>query len=449
MTLPRFAVAGLVLLAALTAPAAARAGSIAYIDNGEVWISSLDGAKKARLSAGEGDWREVAAADDGHVLGVRLQSGKISQLSNIQLWGANGAVLSQGPLSYASRGWSSYVAPLGLDLTSDGTFLAYGYSGYTGIVPNATFYSGHNVILSDNKTLIQPIGQGGYKWPSLIGRRVVAAEGSRIVVQNAGAGNPFATQWTTLLDVGGIPGMELRRTDIAATGRLVAIELDATDPAPDKIAVVSIAGLDTPVTFPAAVDCFLPATGNAVDVTLSQDGTRIAWKDADGLKSAGVPTTDADPCVLSSPPVLISPTGSSPSIGGLDVGVLLPVPPAGGGGPAPSTGATPPTISLTLPSKLKATALTSRKGFTVEVRVPAAGKVTVTGAVPASKLGMKGSKPVTVVSGSATAKRAGAVRIKLRATAKARRSAKRLRGAKLTLRVVQGATRTARTVTLR
>ena len=41
----------LVLLALLTFPAAANAASVAYIDNGEVWLSSLDGAQKVRLAS--------------------------------------------------------------------------------------------------------------------------------------------------------------------------------------------------------------------------------------------------------------------------------------------------------------------------------------------------------------------------------------------------------------
>ena len=57
----------LALLMLLLVPTGAHAASVAYIDNGEVWLSSLDGAQKVRLAApvvnSEGDtekWLAVA-----------------------------------------------------------------------------------------------------------------------------------------------------------------------------------------------------------------------------------------------------------------------------------------------------------------------------------------------------------------------------------------------------
>jgi hypothetical protein len=53
------------------APPAAWAGSIAYIDNGEVWLASLDGAQKVRIGvpnvtlAGETDRRNAQQAWEG------------------------------------------------------------------------------------------------------------------------------------------------------------------------------------------------------------------------------------------------------------------------------------------------------------------------------------------------------------------------------------------------
>ena len=39
------------VVAACATPAAAGAASVAYLDKGEVWLASLDGAKKARLAS--------------------------------------------------------------------------------------------------------------------------------------------------------------------------------------------------------------------------------------------------------------------------------------------------------------------------------------------------------------------------------------------------------------
>ena len=334
----RAAVACAALAGILGIAGSASGASLAYIDAHEVWVSTLDGSRKERLSAGEGDWIAVTAADNGRILGVRLEAGKIFQLAKIQLWDSNGSVLSQGPLPSVA-GWNSYVAPLGLDLTSDGVFAVYGYAGQVGFVPNASFPRGHYAILSDTKTNLTPIGQSGYLYPTTVGRRVVAAQGSQVVVQAADTSNPFSTTWTPIIDTAGT-GLSLRRTDVAATGRLAAAELTA-DPGDDRIAALSLSGIDAPVTVGASADCFLPTVGEATDPTLSQDATRIAWKDAQGVKIAGAPSGNTEPCALASPPIVISATGSSPSIGGADVAQLKPAAP----GPA-APGTTPPPAPL-------------------------------------------------------------------------------------------------------
>ncbi len=433
----RLAVLASACLAVFGAAPAAQAGSIAYVDQNEVWVSSFDGTQKALLSAGEGDWRVVTAADNGMVLGVRLEAGKVSQLAKIQLWGSDGQTISQGPLPYSTYSWSTYAAPLGLDLSADGVFLAYGYGGQIG----SGFYSGHNVVNSDTKTNNTPIGQDGYQWPTMFGQQVVAKSGSSAVFQPAGTG-PFGTGFTSLIDLSGLPGLTLQRTDVAATGNLAAMDLDGTT---DKIAVVSLSGMTTGAAVGDTVNCFLPATGNAANATFSQDGQFVAWQDVEGIKIAGVPTTANNPCVFSSPPVLISATGSSPSIGGSDVRTLRPTAPGGGTDDAP---ASKPLI-VTLPAKVTAAELTSKAGLPLKVTVRAGGKITVTASVPASRLGLKGKKAVVIATGSASPRSAGQVSFKLQLNAKGRKYRKRLPGLTLTLRITQGAKTTTKTIRLR
>lgn len=408
----------------------AGASSIAYIEGSEVWVSNLDGSKKTRLSSGEGDWTEVTAADGGRMLGVRHEAGKISQLSNMQLWDSKGEVLSQGPLPYRNRAWSSYAAPIGLDLSSDGVFLAFGYSGYTGVVPNASFYFGHHVVNADNKVLNVELDLDG-EWPSMFGRRAVIADGSVISIQPEGTG-PFGTDYDPLVDTAGT-GLDLARSDISANAKLMTFDLLADDPGNDRIGIVSISGVTPPVAVGGSVDCYLPTVGDASDSTLSQDGTRIAWVDEQGVKVAGVPTSLADPCQLSSPPVLISTTGRSPSIGGADPSVLSP----------------PKKLDVTLPGKLKAGSLVSPGGVTVTVGVPVKGRVKVAGTVPKKKLGMKGGGRVTVITGSAVASAAGPVKVKLRIVKKYRKYKARLKGATVQLKFTQGKKTTTRNVKLR
>jgi hypothetical protein len=199
------------------------------------------------------------------------------------------------------------------------------------------------------------------------------------------------------------------------------------------------------------VDCFLPAAGIARDASLAQDAGAIAWKDDGGVKVAGSPSTAVDPCVMGSATVVLSPTGTHPSIGPADVTAFLPastttpIPlPAVPGPGAP--GATAPRAPVvTLPKKLTAKALAASRGVAVKVKVGSAGKVNITGTVPARRLGRRG-KPVVVATGKGVAR---AVTIRLRLTTVGRKRVRRLKGARLTLRIVQGARSTTKVVQLR
>ena len=90
-TAPAAATASIADGAAVAAPAGA--GSIAYVDGGAVWLSSLDGAQKVRLAApvvnGEGEtekWLAVAASDSGRIVAVRNVPGTSSNSSWFKIW---------------------------------------------------------------------------------------------------------------------------------------------------------------------------------------------------------------------------------------------------------------------------------------------------------------------------------------------------------------------------
>ena len=68
--------------------------------------------------------------------------------------------------------------------------------------------------------------------------------------------------------------------------------------------------------------------------------------------------------------------------------------------------------------------------------------------MPAKALGRKG-KAVVIATGSATARAAGTVTVKLKFNATGRKQSKRLKGKKATLRIAQGASSTTKTITLR
>ncbi|HEX5780916.1 MAG TPA: hypothetical protein VFX80_03300, partial [Solirubrobacteraceae bacterium] len=392
-------------------------------------------------------WLAVAASDSGRIVAARNVPGRISNFSWFKVWEPDGTSTVEGPLN-APSGWTIYVYPLGFDITADGNHMVYGYSNSSSCCP-ISFARGTYVRPVTNSVL-PPIVVSGQEHPTLLGNRVIAHSGATVNVQDTTA-TTYGTDFTPWLDVSGT-GLELRRTDLAANGQLAAIELEQWNGGGQtigKIAVVSTQGVDQGLT--GAVDCFLPASGIAKDVSLSPDATRIAWTDGAGLRVAGTPTTAADPCALTSPPVVISATAAQGAIGGADVARFLPPsapapPPTGGGGAGAPTGGSAPVA--TPPNKVKVTALAGAKGVPIKVNVAGAGKVTISGTVPARTLRRRG-KPVVVATGSATAQRAGTVTVKLRLTAAARKKPKRLKGARMTLRVSHGGFTAIKRVKLR
>src|SRR5215831_7305442 len=98
----------LCLAAALAGPAGA--AQVAYIDGGQVWVSTLDGASKRSLSGPSPDaktWTETAQAENGTIIGVRREPGKMGNLNATQLWDASGNTIGYGSLT-AKPGRTSY-----------------------------------------------------------------------------------------------------------------------------------------------------------------------------------------------------------------------------------------------------------------------------------------------------------------------------------------------------
>ncbi len=453
------------VVAALATPAVAGAASVAYVDKGEVWLASLDGAKKARLAApvvnagGETEeWLDVAQSDGGRIVAVRNKPGRLSSFSWFKIWEPDGSSSVEGPLN-APSGWAVYAYPLGFDITADGSHLVYGYSN-SGFCCPTPFGRGTYVRPATNSAL-NPIDTTSQTSPSLLGARVISRDASSpavINVQNADLGNPYTNAFTPWLDTSGV-GLDLEGVDVAANGRLAALGFETYvggTQTVGKIAVLAIQGVDQAPTFPAAVDCFLPAAGIARDASLAQDGGAIAWKDDGGVKVAGSPSTAADPCVMGSAAVVLSPTGAHPSIGSADVGAFLPTstssPTATPTGAAPGAAAPGATAALApvikLPAKLTAKALAASRGVPVKVKVSGPGKVSIRGTVPARRLGRRGN-PVVVATGTGVARAAGTVTIRLRLTAVGRKRVHRLKGSLLTLRIVQGSRSTTKVVKLR
>jgi hypothetical protein len=451
-----------VTIAGIAPAATAAAAGVAYLDGKEVWVSTLDGSKKVRLSGGEGDWNSVAQADNGRVVGVRNEPGKISTLSTFTVWQPDGSVFNVGPLP-AENGWQIYSYPVSLDMTANGGLVVYGYSN-SRYVNQYQFDFGFYATPATTQTLTQPYKVSGWEFPTVNGDRVIGRPtGAKTEADvQAAEGAPVTTTFAPWLgfDPSAIPDTNLRRTDVAANGKVAAQELaQSTGPSTDilRVAMITVPGLGlAPSPSDEQNSCFLSGA-NVTDVSLLQDATRVAYRDDGGVQVAGIPTFGGgDTCVLTSPAVSIAPTGSSPSLGPIDVDALYaarnPVP---GGAQPPASGGDPGTppagggaLTFTVPKGAKASALGRRSGLPVAVYAQGPGVVTVTVTVPASRLGRRG-KPVIVARGKATAARAGKLTVRLKATKVARKKLKRLRGAKVKLVVRAGGLTSSRSVRLK
>ena len=439
------ATASLFVIAAT--PATAGAASIAYVDGGDVWLSSLDGTEKVRLATpvvnADGateKWLAVAASDSGRIVAARNVPGYNSGLTWFKVWEPNGTSTVEGPLNSPS-GAAIKVYPLGFDITADGNHMVYGYSNSGFCCP--IYYSQGTYVRPVTNSSLEPINVDR-EHPTLFGSRMIAHTGQTVYVQDTSA-PPYGNDFTPWISFGG--DLELRRTDVAANGQLIAAELEQWGDGGQtigKIAAVAIQGVDQPFTPPAAVDCFLPTNGVATDASLSMDATRIAWTDDSGLNVAGAPSGTGDVCALSSPAVVISPTASQGAIGGANIAAFLPTSGQPGGGPGSGAPGAP---VATVPNKVTAKALAGARGVPIRVRVARAGKVKISGSVPAKAL--TSSRSVVVASGSTTAKRAGTVTVRLRLTAAGRKKRSRLKGARMTLRVSQGGLSTTKRFKLR
>ena len=402
------------------------------------------------------NWLDVAQSDGGRIVAVRNKPGRISNFSWFKIWEPDGTSTVEGPLN-APGGWTSYVYPLGFDITADGKHLVYGYSNSGSCCP-IPFGRGTYVRPATNSAL-NPIDTSSQTHPSLFGSRIISLEDSSspkiINVQDAAGGNPYTNDFTPWLDTTDV-GLDLEGVDVAASGSLVALGFETWNGGTQtvgEIGVLAIQGVDQAPTFPAAVNCFLPVAGIARDASLAPDAGTIAWKDDAGVRVAGSPSTAADPCALGSAPVVLSPTGTNPSIGGADVAAFLPrplatAPPAAGPGSGSAGGTARLAPVVKLPAKLTAKALAASRGVRVKVKVSGPGKISIKGTVPAKRLGRRG-KPVVVATGKGVARAAGTVTIRLRLNAVGRKRVRRLKGARLSLRIVHGSRSTKKVVKLR
>lgn len=306
----------LVAAAILVGATAAEAASVAYIDRGGVWVSALNGKAKRKVAGKTKDgrkWRELAQADNGRILAVRRPPKKMSTINSFTLWGPTGKRIHQGTLGYET-GWTSYAYPLSLDLTANGRNVVYGYSVMRYAYPVSQLDEGTYVNYADRVGIYTPFKISGEKWPTVAGNRIVSATSDTLIsVQKTAGQPPFSDKFQPWLGFNP-EGFELQRIDVAANGKLAGIQLvewDGGQVKRSRILMVRIGSLGGS----ASAQCMLPAKGLAKQASLSQDGRSVAWQDRRGVVVSGAPVFGKTTCGLKRRAVVISKTGSYPSIG--------------------------------------------------------------------------------------------------------------------------------------
>lgn len=465
----------------VTASPAHAATSVAYLDGKEVWVANVDGSSKTRLSGGEGDWRVVSQNAAGWIIGVRLETNKIANLSSFTLWNPQGNVAAQGPLRPDTTG-PSYAYPLGLEVTSTGGNLFYGFSASTAGFPVNTVRSGYFRTIPSAAAL-QPIAfaAGGFDNGipthfTLVGDRMVGVTtGSTIGVQPVAAtdGKTFAP-WA----LGALPsGYAFRGIDVSEDGRIVATELaeDTPGDGPDviRIAVAKTEGLGAAYVD----DCILnlPVDSTTGYPTVSPDGTAIAWQEAAGVRLTGVPNLRAGgppTCELTTAITTISATGSYPSLGGFDLAAYLASktpPPTGGTGGTGGTGAggtggttnpggtggadgggganTTPALVVKLGKAPTLSTGSSKQSLKITPQATGTAKLTIS--IDPKRVGQKGKTPIVLATGSKNVTADKQATVKLKPSKKAKALKKKLKGKKATITIQIGTAVYTGTIKLR
>jgi hypothetical protein len=420
----------LILAAGAFALAAAPAGaaSVAYTEGGNVVLASPDGTHKLALT-GDGTPNDpyygVAQSADGSTIAAKLETFDKRRPVLTHFKAIDGTVAAANVMP-AWSGANALVAPIGMDIDDAGKTVAFGYS-YCGLGACGTRQTGYWLTFADNGPAnpSNPQGSSGLLAPSFSGDRIVSSDGFKIMVQEA-INAPFNDGHTAWIDPGNA-GARFWAAEVQPGVRQIALEYSFQD----KLGIAFASG-DGTLGGATEMKCFLGAAGQAKDVSYSPDGSRIAWHDDEGVKVAGAPdfakpNGEGDTCALSSPPVLISASGTDPNLGGADVVAMAAARGAGGGGVGGGTGpgGKPPASGAKLTVSPK---LTLAKRVVIRVTVPGPGMVSARLA--------KGARAVASGSAKATAAGQRSVRLKLRKGVKPRR----LRGKKLTLRVAWAGT---------
>lgn len=442
---------GAVLTAAIAASLAfaapATADSIAYVKDGDVWLSTGDGGRQYQVTF-RGGYSDVTQADDGTLIaltGVRLH--RLDRRGSVLADFDTPVSDTRPPASKA------FFGPFDPAVSPDGAKLAYTYY-YKGVSQDTGCYppqcvtvgweGGTGYSRTDRQTAWDAAGFGkhsGWMHPSWIDDRTTMlshatrAFNKEVVLDTVGDGPQVLQDWFTDTTNGNDGGhmshgeMTRQRTKMAflAGAGDTQLRIYKVNEFPRGGPHGDWGSSLTDAEYPFICAFYdKPAGGRFGPPSWSPDGTRLAYHDGQGVKTVTIPDWPGPGC---------GPDGMSPRGHLLVAGATEPdwgpadVPPAR----AKQRGSAGK-LTLTVGGAGLRQAL--QRGLKLAVGVPSAGKL--------AGSARRGGK--AVASGRARAKAAGTATFTLRFTKKAKRTIARGRRAKLTVKVgftPRGATGTA------
>jgi mannose-6-phosphate isomerase-like protein (cupin superfamily) len=428
--------AALVVTLMLAVAAPALADSIAYIKDGNVWLTSPDGSRQAQVTTSS-DYSYVSQADDGTMiaLGPNERLRKLSRtgkvLAEFPVYVSDGAPTS-GPVN-------EFHGPFTPEISPDGRLVAFewiddNYSNggsdcnETSVPPCYVFQAGRGVGIthSDRFTGYEEFGLiTGWIFPHWVSNDTLLRSESGVSLNEdavfttvgPGRGDDGLKRWFWDDWGYGVSDVEISRdlkTVVGIAGQSGDEKLRVYRPLYDPFNApaqdLTPFAENTPVIDPC-FDLNDPAGGTPETPSLSPDGRGLAYSARDGIWVHSLPDISAG-CQNGQPGRLLIPGGRHPDWGPADVPAA--VVPGPGRGPRLRVKAARTSLSRAL-----------RRGLVLTVRSGGPGKARATALARGARVG----------AGRAAVGASGTAKVKVRFTRRAKRSLARRRSVRLTLKV--------------
>jgi hypothetical protein len=422
----------------LTASPAA-ADSVAYVKDGNVWLTTTDGSRQYQVTT-DGGYSTVSQADSGRM--VALHGDKIRHLEQ------DGTLIAEiaTPVTTSTDPSMQFRGPFEPEISPNGQRVSYTYYWeYTGQDPYCmppscyTKRTYHGTGFTDPNRLTSWDEPGFLRRSGWIAAHWV--DDDQVLLSNPSMPlNEDTILWSPS------DSDSLRRWYFDP---LYEGNVEETVISRDKSAMVTVTNGGKKIGFMRSEGLFYPnyphrcfeagltGDGKISSPTLSADGTQAFFASPDGVHAAGLPKFPADHCPdATDPGKLLVPGGSNPSWGPADVPAPRQAPkpqPQPQPLPGPKPGENPTPVGpaqeqpATVTAKLKVsgaklrTAL--RRGFTVKLTGAKRGRHTVVAKVAGKR----------VAAGTAVVAANGTGSVTLKFTAAAKRKLARKSSVKLTI----------------